>query len=396
MRYIGIFILLVLCLPLLLLTDCMTNKVKPEPVYPQQWATGTGTVGDPWAGDCIDDAIAAASAGDTIYLRAGYYQLSGECAIRKDNLTIMGAGINKTFVLTDNAHGFSFDRYNHITICDLTIDGTAQTGWCFGIYPANCDYTTVRNVEIKNCSNCGINSYQCNYGLFENLSLHDNGEHGIHPCSNELGRNKYNTYRNIDCYNNVEFGFSDRGNGEAEPLAPLEPCYNVYDNIHVWDNGYSGIQVSFQKNATITNCSSENNGDVGLRFISLADSTITNCTSIGNSIDTTNPGIYIYGAGEHASYIAENLIFTNVVSKNTDGDPGVQLNYYADNITFDSCQFYDDQDTMTQTYGARLTGDNVSNIYFINCKLTPNISGAIYNPNGVAVKVITEKNVGQF
>jgi hypothetical protein len=69
---------------------------------------------------------------------------------------------------------------------------------------------------------------------------------------------------------------------------------------------------------------------------------------------------------------------------------------YTNNITFDSCQFYDDQDTMTQTYGARLTGDNVSNIYFINCKLTPNISGAIYNPNGVAVKVITEKNVGQF
>ncbi|GAH84526.1 unnamed protein product, partial [marine sediment metagenome] len=98
MRYIGIIILLILSLTLLLLTGCMINTVTPEPaeepgtVYPQQWATGAGTVGDPWAGDCIDDAIAAASAGDTIYLRAGYYQLSGKSVINKNNLTIMGAG----------------------------------------------------------------------------------------------------------------------------------------------------------------------------------------------------------------------------------------------------------------------------------------------------------------
>jgi hypothetical protein len=88
MRYIGIIILLVLYLNLLLFTSCPINTVKPEPtsgnlenqedissnnsqgsstypiedpatIYPQQWATGTRTVGDPWANDCIKKAYTA-------------------------------------------------------------------------------------------------------------------------------------------------------------------------------------------------------------------------------------------------------------------------------------------------------------------------------------------------
>jgi len=54
----------------------IVDPEDPNTVYPQKWATGTGTVGDPWAGNCLKDAYDACPTGGTIYLRAGYYELA--------------------------------------------------------------------------------------------------------------------------------------------------------------------------------------------------------------------------------------------------------------------------------------------------------------------------------
>ena len=118
MKKIVIIILLVLCLTMLFFTGCKANTVKlelaggnlenqegfnqssnnsqgisigsfgepviadteepviaatdePGTVYPQKWATGTGTVSNPWANDCIKKAYDATPAGGTIFLKAG-------------------------------------------------------------------------------------------------------------------------------------------------------------------------------------------------------------------------------------------------------------------------------------------------------------------------------------
>jgi hypothetical protein len=59
-------------------------------------------------------------------------------------------------------------------------------------------------------------------------------------------------------------------------------------------------------------------------------------------------------------------------------------------IKFTSCQSYDDRETPLQDYGIYLYGTNTG-ISLLNCKLTPNELGDIYNPYSVAIVVITEK-----
>jgi hypothetical protein len=67
------------------------------------------------------------------------------------------------------------------------------------------------------------------------------------------------------------------------------------------------------------------------------------------------------------------------------------------NTTLTTCQSYDDRDTPLQYYGLGLYATNTG-INLLDCKLSPNKSGDIYNPNGVAVavKVITEKMLAKF
>ena len=186
MRYIGIIILLVLCLILLLFTGCMAKTVKTEPagsstgpiyepgkedteepgtVYPQKWATGTGTVGDPWAGNCLEDAYDACPAGGTIYLRAGYYLLDDIFLIAKP-ISFIGEGMGKTFVVTADATGFRIDDTDYVTIKDMTIDGAAQEDnaeWNSCIFAHQAvNYLLIENVEAKNGGYYGI-------GLFDNL-----------------------------------------------------------------------------------------------------------------------------------------------------------------------------------------------------------------------------------
>jgi len=55
-----------------------------------------------------------------------------------------------------------------------------------------------------------------------------------------------------------------------------------------------------------------------------------------------------------------------------------------------TCQSYDDRETPLQEYGLQLYGTNTG-ISLLNCKLSPNKDGEIYNPAGVALTVITEK-----
>jgi len=68
---------------------------------------------------------------------------------------------------------------------------------------------------------------------------------------------------------------------------------------------------------------------------------------------------------------------------------GIAL-YGCSNIVFTTCQSYDDRETPLQEYGLELENTNTE-ISLLNCKLTPNKLGDIYNPNGAVVTVITEK-----
>jgi parallel beta-helix repeat protein len=85
---------------------------------------------------------------------------------------------------------------------------------------------------------------------------------------------------------------------------------------------------------------------------------------------------------------SENVNFTNVIVKNN-YYTGIDIEDCSD-ITFTSCQSYDDRETPLQWYGLELYETN-KDISLFNCKLSPNSKGEIYNPNGAVVTIITEK-----
>jgi len=349
-------------------------------VYPQQWATGDGTAENPWANDCIQKAYDFVPAGGTIYLRAGYYQLAGALDIEKQ-VNIIGEGMGKTIIKTANANGFLIDEADHASIKNLTVDGDAQTDGQMYLAPIeidNSNYVLLEDIEVKNAGYYGISVYQDNYCIFQNFYAHDNWKHGFAPSSNMAGKNKYNTYRDIYAWNNGECGFKDRGISDGSD--PPEDSYNLFDNIQCWDNDEHGIFIASQKSGVLSNSSARGNGRIGILLSTLTNFNVHDCSTTLSEEE----GLYVTDS--------ENVNFTNIIVKNN--YTGIIIENCS-NITLTTCQSYDDRESPLQDFGIELDGTNTE-ISLLNCKLTPNKQGDIYNPNGVAVEVITEKMLAKF
>ncbi|GAI85030.1 unnamed protein product, partial [marine sediment metagenome] len=163
---------------------------------------------------------------------------------------------------------------------------------------------------------------------------------------------------------------------------PDEQMYNVYDNLQCWDNGSHGIVIGYQRSGVLSNSFASGNGAIGIWVYDVEDFNVHDCSTTLNDEE----GLHILNL--------DNINFTNVIAKNnnvsdTDNIGGIIIEN-SSGIRFTSCQSYDDRDTPLQAYGIELTSAN-TNISLVNCKLTPNKEGEIYNPAGVVLTVITEK-----
>jgi len=419
MKYIGIIILLVLCLTLLLFTGCRINKIEAElesgnlenqedinqssnnsqsaspglveepvieedteatvTVYPQQWATGDGTAENPWANDCIQEAYDAVPAGGTIYLRAGYYDLPAGLYVKK-KINIIGEGIGKTFIVTSYTGGYAaiqIDGTDYCTLRGFTIDADSYDenfGNC--IYVDNCDYTIVEDIEAKNSGASGISDDENHYSYFHNIYSHDNHSHGMHPGADTSGGNTNNVYRDIYVWNNGSNGFD--AYGYQTTGIPLDENNNVYDNINAWDNGGSGIAFEYLKGCVLSNSFTSSNGTRGVYIAYSEDLNVHDCFVTLNGTS----GVYIGRS--------DNISLVNVISKNSGGISG----FYSDRnngLRLTNCQFYDDRDTLIQDFGIYVSEDSIDDITIINCILMPNKIAAIYNDSGAVLTVITEK-----
>lgn len=344
-------------------------------IIPQDYATGSGTSGDPWAGDCIDDAITAASAGDTIYCRAGYYQLGGICSVSKA-VNIIGEGIGKTIILGDAVEqGFLVSEVDHVTFKDFTLDGDDLTGtnpYCFQI--STSDYTVLENIEAKNAGKIGINIVNSNHCYLNNIYAHDNGEHGIHIGASVGNDSDYNVLENLYLYNNTGSGLDAYSVAESAVYAE----YNIYQNVMTWDNG-QGIAIWGEKHSILNNASAYSNTTHGYYLFYLEDCQINNCISILNG----SSGATIY---------AQSVNFDNFTVKNN--GTGI-VAYASDELIFTNCQIYDDDAGTTQDYAFQFheyESDACEGIRIDNCKITDNAEGTIadvdssatYTVNGVS------------
>ncbi|MDD5086459.1 MAG: DNRLRE domain-containing protein [Candidatus Nanoarchaeia archaeon] len=345
-------------------------KIPDNAILPQDYATGDGTESNPWANNCIKKAVDACPEEGTVYLKEGYYQLDDYILVRK-SINIIGDGINKTIVKTADNYGFTIST-NNVVMRDMTVDGAAQKGseYRFCVKASYTEYVRLENLEVKNSNSNGLDFFSVNHGFLKNIYAYNNGHHGIHTGANRdwgsSGEHMYNTYSDIYVWNNVDNGFDDFGN-EA---SPKQNSYNTYNNIHAWNNGGHGITLFLQGGATASNLNSHNNGLRGIDIWGLLNSKINNC--------------YVELNGEDGVWIRDSkgLSFKDVITKNNILN-GIYIHDSSD-ISFDNSKSYDDQAIKTQDYGLVLAGAS-DNFELINCVLSPNKKGEIYNPAGATI-----------
>ena len=343
----------------------------PNTVYPQTWATGTGTIDNPWANDCIQKAYDAAPVGSTIFLQEGYYQLSSTVSFDKE-IHFIGEGINKTIIKTSPQKGFQINA-NQVTLKRFTVDGNLQPdegGIC--INASQIDYLLLEDIEVKNSGYYGINLNDPNNCTLRNIQAHDNYRHGVHAGANEAGRNKNNLYENIYCYNNGVNGFDERGSLDSEN--------NTYTNLQCHDNSIFGIVIAHLNGGNLSNSDSHSNSNIGIVVSDVNSFDIDNCSSTSNV--------------EHGIEIntSNNINLTNSIVKNNCS--GIIIDF-SSSISIASCESYDDRVTPLQKWGVELT-EISGTISVSNCNLSPNKEGEIYDPAGVAVRTDMEKTLAKF
>lgn len=344
-----------------------TPAVFSDAVYPQTWATGSGTINDPWAGDCLDIAYTNCPVNGTIYLRAGYYLLDNRLNIAK-KINLIGEVVGDTIIKTPGGIGIFINSIDRVTLKSFTIDGSSQVDgkqYIPLIQIVNCDDVLLEDIEVKNGGDNGIGIYQVNHSTFENIYAHDNYEHGVHPGSDTAGRNIYNTYRNIYTWNNSDSGFDDRGIGKS-----TGQTNNRYYNIQSKNNGNHGIAITYQSGIILSNSSAKGNINNGIYIRGIEDSSADNC-----SVNLNGSAGILFAAD------VKDVDLTNVIVKNN--KTGISI-YNSSELAFHSCQAYDDRTIPLQNYGIELRETNTG-ISVSNCKLLPNEFGDIYNPNNVAI-----------
>ena len=304
-------------------------------IVPQDYATGDGTVENPWANDCIKKAYDACPVGGTVFLKAGYYELTGRCYIEK-LVNIIGEGIDKTIIITDSdANGIQIDDVDYCTIKNLTIDGDAQiddTPYLATIEIDYADWCVIENVEVKNAGYYGISLDHCNHTVLRNVYTHGAAHHGVSACSDDSPANMYNTYDGVYCWDNTYNGFKDRGISDDTDYP--EDAYNYFNNIQAWDNVKNGIMIAAQKGGVVSNCSSRNNGEAGFELGVLEDFNFHNCIALNNDEE----GIILSGGSKYVN-------FTDMIVKNNNTSDGAEITGIlvddSTNIRFVNCHSYD-------------------------------------------------------
>jgi len=244
--------------------DNVSNNVDYSPWLGSPWPTSPMTY---HTNDNIQDAIDAASDGDTIKVEPGIY---GPIVIDKPLKLIGDPSID-----AHGGMGISIEA-NNTLVENMTIYNGS-----IGICVHN-DSFAIHNVTINNCTiyNC---TYSSGYGIeFDRV----------------IDSFIYDSYINDTDYGIYLHNVSD---------------YNNITNNHVYNNSYDGIYLFSSSNNTITNCYIYNNSYDGIYLDHSSNNTITSNYIYNNSRD----GIFLYSSSNN------NTIHNNSFSNNARWDLSV-------------------------------------------------------------------------
>ena len=224
----------------------------------------------------IQEAIDAASSGDTIFVYNGTYYEDGGVSISKNNITLQGEDANTTIIHGKwTAEKVVYVTGDYVNVSDFTVAGSTASG--YGIY-----------VTGDNC-------------IITDNNIID-GYHGLYL---------YDSDNSTVAYNNA----SERG---CDGIYLYYSDYCVLENNIANSNGY-GIYLSFSSsNCVLKNNIANSNGYNGIYLLSSSGCNIT-----ANIVNSNKYGIRLESTSTNNN-ITENNIVNNI-------EYGMYLDYSGDN-----------------------------------------------------------------
>ena len=291
----------------------------------------------------IQWAIGNASAGDTIYARAGIY--SEHVTINKNHLTLVGENRENTMINGEGGTGFYVEADN-VTIKEFTI----ENGDYGVVLELSWEYYSNRTVSRNNIINnsCGI---YCAHSRYNNIS------------GNKIKNNGRGIYFRNGTWHNTVSGNNITNNDDCGVELGMGSTAHIYEN-NITNNG-CGVVLWHDSHADISANNITNNDGYGIEFLDsssgiISQNNVTNNSGHGIYFETSwgsvsgnnianNDGCGLrllglfYGGlivsrndiannqvGIHLQASSYNTIFGNIVANNGEG---ITLKYHSINNT---------------------------------------------------------------
>ncbi len=284
--------------------------------------------------ETIQDAIDAASPGDTVYLTEGFYAIKGIVHPNnqkhpntyfgiemKHGITLMGAGANKTTISVEDTAGWSILDADNSTIEGLTIINSSSITWRYVILLES-NSSKVKNCIIKG-GTTGIyvgwnTTYSASNSEIINNLIIENSQPGIW----------INSGTDIHIYNNTIAANGDEG--IFGWIGSAQIINNIITNNNIGVNSYDNSSI-FKNNDIYGNSSANYNGKItdqtGINNNISVDPSFVNPTNKDYHLNTgspcidkgTNVGVFYNGIAPDMGAFEYNGTGTiQVISNRTD------------------------------------------------------------------------------
>ncbi len=249
-----------------------------ESIYALQVAAGAAiplsgtTINVPADIPTIQQAIDAASNGDTISIAAGNY--SGALTISGKTLVLLGAGTASTFIDGGTASAILVDHSPGVLIENLTVQKGVK-----GIYAINNSHVEIKQVIVKDCTDRGIQIENNSNAEIRDSTINNNGRDGLGVLLNS----SVYIAGAVTINDNVRYGlqlilgstalidgstFTSSGNNNSGISAVYNSSLYVNtSNLSLNTNAVYGLHVSGSSSLGISNGSSltvETSGETGI------------------------------------------------------------------------------------------------------------------------------------